>query len=178
VFCEVAYRAVSVQNVVDGIDEFLDELIVLPPSIWDPKIRLEPPLTSRSKVLRRYLVVLIYERQLCCSVLLSFNLDHKKERTNRHAILSRVVLLKAKFHYAIAGSKLVRSWSPTSFEPASVMEFGFVYDCRNFRTRAISLLILLHDISNTSIRTSRIHIPNPDESSRTAIDFALIMQIV
>jgi len=50
VFCEVAYRASSVQNIVDGIDEFLDELIVLPPSIWDPKTRLEPPLTSRTKV--------------------------------------------------------------------------------------------------------------------------------
>ena len=51
VFCEVAYRAVSVQNIVDGIDEFLDELIVLPPSIWDQNMRLEPPLTTRSKVL-------------------------------------------------------------------------------------------------------------------------------
>lgn len=51
VFCEVAYRAVSVQNIVDGINEFLDELIVLPPSIWDPHARLEPPLTTRSKVL-------------------------------------------------------------------------------------------------------------------------------
>ena len=32
-----------------------------------------------------------------------------------------------KFHYASwfgAGSKLVRSWAPTSFEPDSVMEFG------------------------------------------------------
>jgi len=50
VFCEVAYRSVSVQNIVDGIDEFLDELIVLPPSIWDPSTRLEPPLTTRPKV--------------------------------------------------------------------------------------------------------------------------------
>jgi len=45
--------------------------------------------------------------------------------------------LKAKFHYASwfeAGRRQVRSWSPTifdsnlsaiSFEPASVMEFGF-----------------------------------------------------
>jgi len=35
---------------------------------------------------------------------------------------------EAKFHYAIwfeAGCRQVRSWSPTSFEPASVMEFGF-----------------------------------------------------
>ena len=49
------------------------------------------------------------------------------------------VIIKAKFHYASwfeAGSELVRSWSPisfepvcdqlrTSFEPASVMELGF-----------------------------------------------------
>ena len=36
--------------------------------------------------------------------------------------------VKAKFHYASwfeAGSELFRSWSPTSFEPASVMEFDF-----------------------------------------------------
>ena len=36
--------------------------------------------------------------------------------------------VKTKFHYAIwfaAGSKLVGSWSPTSFEAASVMGFGF-----------------------------------------------------
>jgi len=36
-------------------------------------------------------------------------------------------LLTAKFHYAIwfkAGRRQVRSWSTTSFEPDSVMEFG------------------------------------------------------
>jgi len=36
-------------------------------------------------------------------------------------------VVKAKFHYAIwfeGISKLVRRWSATSFEPASVMEFG------------------------------------------------------
>jgi len=35
--------------------------------------------------------------------------------------------LKAKFHYASwfeARRRQIRSWSPTSFEPASVMEFG------------------------------------------------------
>ena len=50
--------------------------------------------------------------------------------------------LKAKFHYAIwfeAGSRQVRSWSATSFEPVcdqlrtsfepdSVMEFGFYHN--------------------------------------------------
>jgi len=36
--------------------------------------------------------------------------------------------VKAKFHYASwfeAGSELVQSWSPTSFKPDIVMEFGF-----------------------------------------------------
>jgi len=34
----------------------------------------------------------------------------------------------------LAGSKLVRSWSPTSFEPDSVMEFGFEPVCDQLRT--------------------------------------------
>jgi len=45
--------------------------------------------------------------------------------------------LKAKFRYASwfeAGSELVRSWSPTSFEPDSVMEFGFEPVCDQLRT--------------------------------------------
>uniref|UniRef100_A0A672GRW7 Anion exchange protein n=1 Tax=Salarias fasciatus TaxID=181472 RepID=A0A672GRW7_SALFA len=30
-------------DLIAGIDEFLDEVIVLPPGEWDPKIRIEPP---------------------------------------------------------------------------------------------------------------------------------------
>jgi len=44
-------------------------------------------------------------------------------------------LIKAKFHYAScrfeAGSKLVADQRPTSFEPDSVMEFGFKPPTRN-----------------------------------------------
>jgi len=46
-------------------------------------------------------------------------------------------VVKAKFHYASwfwAGSELVRSRSPTSFEPDSVMEFGFEPLCDQLRT--------------------------------------------
>lgn len=42
-FCEVAYKATTRQDMVDGIDEYIDDLTVLPPSIWDPSTRLEPP---------------------------------------------------------------------------------------------------------------------------------------
>lgn len=50
VFCEVAYRAVDVQDIVSGIDEYLDEVTVLPPSIWDPNVRLAPPKKTRTLV--------------------------------------------------------------------------------------------------------------------------------
>jgi anion exchange protein len=55
VFCEVAYRAKTRQDLVDGIDEFIDDLTVLPPSIWDPSTRLEPPqhTPSTDKILLR-----------------------------------------------------------------------------------------------------------------------------
>ncbi|XP_030622928.1 electrogenic sodium bicarbonate cotransporter 1 [Chanos chanos] len=43
VFHEVAYKAKSRGDLLAGIDEFLDEVIVLPPGEWDPDIRIEPP---------------------------------------------------------------------------------------------------------------------------------------
>jgi len=43
VFCEVAYKATDAGDLVVGIDEYIDELTVLPPSIWDPTTRLDPP---------------------------------------------------------------------------------------------------------------------------------------
>lgn len=43
VFREVAYRGKNRQDLLSGIDEFLDQVTVLPPGEWDPKIRIEPP---------------------------------------------------------------------------------------------------------------------------------------
>ncbi|TNM90123.1 hypothetical protein fugu_004357 [Takifugu bimaculatus] len=40
---DVAYKARDREDLIAGIDEFLDEVIVLPPGEWDPKIRIEPP---------------------------------------------------------------------------------------------------------------------------------------
>ncbi|XP_075457479.1 electrogenic sodium bicarbonate cotransporter 4 isoform X4 [Ascaphus truei] len=42
-FSDVAYKAKSREDLIAGIDEFLDEVIVLPPGEWDPTIRIEPP---------------------------------------------------------------------------------------------------------------------------------------
>ncbi|XP_068130992.1 electrogenic sodium bicarbonate cotransporter 4 isoform X2 [Hyperolius riggenbachi] len=42
-FSDVAYKARAREDLIAGIDEFLDEVIVLPPGEWDPTIRIEPP---------------------------------------------------------------------------------------------------------------------------------------
>lgn len=43
IFCDVAYKAKSKDDLVAGLNEFLDDVLVLPPSLWDPATRLEPP---------------------------------------------------------------------------------------------------------------------------------------
>uniref|UniRef100_A0A669D4D3 Anion exchange protein n=1 Tax=Oreochromis niloticus TaxID=8128 RepID=A0A669D4D3_ORENI len=43
VFHDVAYKAKDRNDIIAGIDEFLDQVTVLPPGEWDPSIRIEPP---------------------------------------------------------------------------------------------------------------------------------------
>ncbi|KAF8370994.1 hypothetical protein PRIPAC_77423 [Pristionchus pacificus] len=51
IFHDVAFTARKREDLVDGIDEFLDQVTVLPPGKWDPAIRIEPPsqLPSQDK---------------------------------------------------------------------------------------------------------------------------------
>ncbi|XP_038047146.1 sodium bicarbonate cotransporter 3-like isoform X2 [Patiria miniata] len=46
VFHGVAYKAKTVEDLLAGIDEFMDQVTVLPPGAWDPDIRIEPPKTA------------------------------------------------------------------------------------------------------------------------------------
>ena len=50
VFREVAYKARNRQDILAGVDEFLDQVTALPPGEWDPKIRIEPPQSVPSQV--------------------------------------------------------------------------------------------------------------------------------
>lgn len=60
VFREVAYKARNRQDILAGVDEFLDQVTALPPGEWDPKIRIEPP----DKV----------PDQVCCGRSLNYNI--------------------------------------------------------------------------------------------------------
>ncbi|XP_054248230.1 electrogenic sodium bicarbonate cotransporter 1 isoform X3 [Indicator indicator] len=53
VFHDIAYKAKDRQDLIAGIDEFLDEVIVLPPGEWDPAIRIEPPKSLPSSEKRK-----------------------------------------------------------------------------------------------------------------------------
>lgn len=50
VFHDVAYKAKDRNDIIAGIDEFLDQVTVLPPGEWDPSIRIEPPKNVPSQV--------------------------------------------------------------------------------------------------------------------------------
>lgn len=48
----MAYKARDRNDLLAGIDEFLDCVTVLPPGEWDPAIRIEPPKAVPSQVAR------------------------------------------------------------------------------------------------------------------------------
>ncbi|XP_060917918.1 electrogenic sodium bicarbonate cotransporter 1-like isoform X2 [Labrus mixtus] len=55
VFHDIAYKAKDRQDLLAGIEEFLDEVIVLPPGEWDPDIRIEPPKSLPSSDKRKHM---------------------------------------------------------------------------------------------------------------------------
>ncbi|XP_074538732.1 sodium bicarbonate cotransporter 3 isoform X2 [Halichoeres trimaculatus] len=53
IFHDVAYKAKDRIDLLSGIDEFLDQVTVLPPGEWDPSIRIEPPKSVPSQEKRK-----------------------------------------------------------------------------------------------------------------------------
>ncbi|XP_061886013.1 sodium bicarbonate cotransporter 3-like isoform X2 [Entelurus aequoreus] len=53
IFHDVAYKAKDRTDLLSGIDEFLDQVTVLPPGEWDPTIRIDPPKNVPSQLKRK-----------------------------------------------------------------------------------------------------------------------------
>ncbi|XP_053204629.1 sodium-driven chloride bicarbonate exchanger-like isoform X3 [Panonychus citri] len=53
IFHDVAYKSKSRQDLLAGVDEFLDAVTILPPGAWDPSIRIEPPQQIPSQESRK-----------------------------------------------------------------------------------------------------------------------------
>ncbi|XP_075065854.1 electrogenic sodium bicarbonate cotransporter 1-like isoform X2 [Mixophyes fleayi] len=55
-FRKVAYKAMNKDELNAGIDDFLDEVAVLPPGKWDPTVRIQPPKFLPSAQRRRLML--------------------------------------------------------------------------------------------------------------------------
>ncbi|KAJ8290859.1 hypothetical protein GJAV_G00018440 [Gymnothorax javanicus] len=53
VFHDVAYKAKDRNDLLAGLDEFLEQVTVLPPGEWDPTIRIQPPKSIPSQEKRK-----------------------------------------------------------------------------------------------------------------------------
>ncbi|XP_061144095.1 sodium bicarbonate cotransporter 3-like isoform X1 [Syngnathus typhle] len=53
IFHNVAYKAKDRKDLLAGLDEFLDQVTVLPPGEWDPSIRIQPPKNIPSQEKRK-----------------------------------------------------------------------------------------------------------------------------
>ncbi|GIY11252.1 sodium-driven chloride bicarbonate exchanger [Caerostris darwini] len=53
VFHGVAYKAKDRTDLLAGVDEFLDATTVLPPGVWDPRTRIEPPTQTAAQEARK-----------------------------------------------------------------------------------------------------------------------------
>lgn len=56
IFHQVAYRAKSRDDILSGVDEFLDAVTILPPGAWDATIRIEPPQKIPSQEARKKVI--------------------------------------------------------------------------------------------------------------------------
>ncbi|XP_059140068.1 sodium-driven chloride bicarbonate exchanger-like isoform X2 [Physella acuta] len=52
-FRKTALKAKSRQEILQGFDQFLYSLTALPPGLWDPNIRIDPPNNKASKIARK-----------------------------------------------------------------------------------------------------------------------------
>jgi len=49
----VALKAQNRDMLLAGVDEYLDAVTVLPPGVWDPNIRIEPPANTPTQESRK-----------------------------------------------------------------------------------------------------------------------------
>lgn len=72
----MAYKARHRDDLIAGLDEFLNEVTVLPPGEWDPKIRIEPPKKVPSAEMRYQ--DMTYVQLIWYNLVLNICIDHKK----------------------------------------------------------------------------------------------------
>ncbi|KAK5986838.1 Anion exchange protein, partial [Trichostrongylus colubriformis] len=113
IFHDVAYKARNKEDLLDGVDEFLDQVTVLPPGEWDPTIRIEPPNQIPSQEKRKQIgqEMLLEGVEMCAK-------GSGKGKEELEEEEGRIDHSKSQFHVRTSkrkyGGKKMESWQRSS----------------------------------------------------------------
>ncbi|OCT88482.1 electrogenic sodium bicarbonate cotransporter 1 [Xenopus laevis] len=134
-FQKTAYKATSRSELLDGIDEFLDELSILPPGKWDPTVRIQPPKFLPSPHKRKQM--LLRGNKMHCGE--NGNVCHQEEKlAHKHPHVSEELKRTGKiFGGLIKDVKRKAPWYWSDF-----------YDALNMQCLSTILFIYLVTVTN------------------------------
>ncbi|KAG9490888.1 hypothetical protein GDO78_006299 [Eleutherodactylus coqui] len=131
-FQKISYKAMNRDELTTGIDDFLDEVAVLPPGKWDPTVRIQPPKFLPS--LHRRQAILQRESKNHCN-----GKSHVTEKlAHGHPQVSEELLKTTKFFGGLI--KDVRRKAPWYWSD--------YYDALNLQCFASILFIYLATVTN------------------------------
>ncbi|XP_053573206.1 anion exchange protein 4 [Bombina bombina] len=131
-FQKIAHKATDKEELIAGIDEFLDELTVLPPGKWDPTVRIQPPKFLPSPLKRKQMLL----RGSSCNGSLH---HHEEKLAHGHPHVSEELKKTGKFFGGlIKDIKRKAPWYWSDF-----------YDALNIQCLSAILFIYLATITNS-----------------------------
>ncbi|KAM4677450.1 anion exchange protein 4 [Discoglossus pictus] len=133
-FQKIAHKAMDKEELIAGIDEFLDELTVLPPGKWDPTARIQPPKFLPSPHKRKSM--LLRDSKNYCNGSLY---HHEEKLAHGHPQVSEELKRTGKFFGGlIKDVKRKAPWYRSDF-----------YDALNIQCLSSILFIYLATVTNS-----------------------------
>ncbi|XP_072623067.1 electrogenic sodium bicarbonate cotransporter 4 isoform X10 [Vulpes vulpes] len=153
-FSDVAYKARNREDLIAGIDEFLDEVIVLPPGEWDPNIRIEPPKKVPSADKR------------------GNGLDYMEFRLwiGLHSAIQCLILVATDASFII---KYITRFTEEGF--STLISFIFIYDAIKKMIGAFKYYPINMDFKPDSITTYKCECVAPDTANTTVFNASALL---
>ncbi|KAM4747542.1 LOW QUALITY PROTEIN: electrogenic sodium bicarbonate cotransporter 1-like [Rhinophrynus dorsalis] len=135
IFQKIAYKAKNRFDLVAGIDEFLDEVTLLPPGKWDPTVRIQPPKFLPSPLKRKLL--LLRELKTPCNEKVNMH-EHEEKLAHGHPCVREELKRTGKFFGGLINDvKRKAPWYWSDF-----------YDALNIQCLSTVLFIYLATATN------------------------------
>ncbi|XP_069619985.1 anion exchange protein 4 isoform X2 [Ranitomeya imitator] len=132
-FRKISYKAMNREELTAGIDDFLDEVAVLPPGRWDPTVRIQPPKFLPS-VHRRQAMLQRESKNYC-----NGKPNETEKLAHGHPHVSEELLKTTKFFGGLL--KDIRRKAP--------LYWSDFYDALNLQCLSAILFIYLATVTNS-----------------------------